>query len=215
MGRFVGTAVLILVLASALTVPALADESSPTVKLRGWYFGLQSSDTWQDTYHVYGRGGLPFDDLVENGSGGGLMFGHRFGGRFLLGLQLTTSVHDIKYSVNDILVGEALITGTVLYRQTSVLQPFLRGGFGAVTNILSFESSSDFLASYGTAAIAGGGLQVRLSSRFSLDLEAVATFANFLEVADRTEDGLWPEDKWQVRASSYGWRIGVGVMFWF
>jgi hypothetical protein len=67
----------------------------------------------------------------------------------------------------------------------------------------------------GPVAIAGGGAQIRLGDRFSLEIETVATFTDFLEVHDESNDRLWDGDDWQVRISNRGWRTGVGLVFWF
>ena len=80
---------------------------------------------------------------------------------------------------------------------------------------MELNPSAGHVISFGTAAIAGGGLQVRLGSRITLEFEAVATFTNFLEVVDDSSNNLWPQDSWQVRVSNQGWRFGTGVMFWF
>ncbi len=210
MRRLAGVVGIVLLLAT----PALATEQSE-VKLRGWFIGLQSASSSRNTYAVFEQPGLPTGDVVDPGEGGGLLFGRRFGDRFLLGLQMVVVRHRVAGTVDDVMDTEALVTGTVLFRETSVLQPFLRGGFGAGAEVMEVGPSNSLVISYGTAAIGGGGLQVRLSSRFSLEFEAIATFANFLEVSDQSDAGMWPDDSWQVRVSNYGWRFGTGVVIWF
>ncbi len=205
MHRLIWTAILIL----GLAAPARAADDAPGPVLRRWHFGLQGVSTWRDRYDVFDRGELPPGAVEEPGRGGGVIFGYRFGGRFLLGLQVVVATHAIIDKPDKISDVEALITGTVLFRQTATLQPFLRGGFGGGGEFLDMVPDVDRVFAYGTSAIAGGGMQVRLSSRFSLDLEAVATFTNFLEVAGESSD------TWQVRESNWGWRLGVGAFVWF
>ena len=122
MRRWALTAALFLVLAS------LAQAEEP--KLRRWYFGLQGVDTWRNTYEVFGVTGLPPGELDDGGGGVGGLFGYRFGGRFLLGLQFVYSAHDIIDRTERIADVEFLVTGTVLFREKSTWQPFLRGGIG-------------------------------------------------------------------------------------
>jgi len=123
--------------------------------------------------------------------------------------------NEIRGSKDRLFDAEALIIGTVLFRQKDFLQPFLRGGFGGSSELLLRDDNSGFMASLGTAAVAGGGIQLRLSSRFSLEVETVATFANFLEVNDTSDGKPWPEESWQVRTSNYGYRVGFGAIIWF
>lgn len=207
MRRWVLTAALLLV----LTGVAQAEEP----KLRRWYFGLQGVDTWRNTYEVFGLEGLPPGDLKDGGGGVGGLFGVRFGGRFLLGLQLVYSAHEIIDRPEIIADVEFLFTGTVLFREKDTWQPFLRGGLGGAGEYLDRSPNPGNLFAYGTGAIAGGGLQVRLSSRFSLDLEVVSTFANFLEVNNDSGGAPWPEESWKIRESNWGWRLGLGAMVWF
>ncbi len=207
--------VLVVLMTIAMVLPEPGRCSTSEVKLRGWYFSWQTATGQRSRYDVFGKEQLPTGMVEEKGWGAGILLGHRFGDRFLLGLQVVYAQHDISGGNDQLVDAEALITGTVLFRQTSTLQPFLRGGFGASSEIVVYDAVSGKVVSYGTAAIAGGGLQVRLSSRFSLELETVATFANFLEVNDSSELNPWTEEKWQVRTSNYGLRIGLGVVVWF
>ena len=200
---------------TAVVWPAGNQCAASEVKLRNWYFGIQSIDGQRNQYDVFGREGALPGEVVDHNSQAGLMFGYRFGDRFLLGLQLAVVQHDISGSEDELFDAEALITGTVLFRQRCTLQPFLRGGFGGTSELLIRDGNSGYMAALGTAAVAGGGLQIRLSSRFSLEVETVATFANFLEVSDTSDDKPWPEDSWQVRTSNYGYRIGLGIVVWF
>jgi len=205
MRRLIWAAILIL----GLAAPARAADDADGSALRRWHFGLQGVSTWRDRYDVFDHVGLPPGEVEEPGRGAGVVLGFRFGSRFLLGLQLVAATHTIIDKPDKISDVEALIIGTVLFRQTATLQPFLRGGFGGGGELLDLEPDVDKVFAYGTSAIAGGGMQVRLSSRFSLDLEAVATFTNFLEVTSESSD------TWQVRKSNWGWRIGVGAFVWF
>jgi hypothetical protein len=210
--------ILLVVLAAAPAargaVEAGVDEAPDreTVTLRNWFVGVQAVGGGRDTYDVFGRPGYPPAPVDGDGSGLGFHFGRRFGGRFLLGAQLTVLQHALVGAPEDYIDTEFLITGTVLYRERATLQPFLRGGFGGSGNLIKYPDDASTFA-LGTAVVAGGGLQVRLSSRFSLELEAVATFANLLKVMDYPEDA--PEEEWHIRRSQVGGRFGVGVMVWF
>lgn len=196
--------------------PAPADSSrtADAVKLRGWYFGLQWSAGQRDHWDVFGRVGLPPAAVEDLGRGAGMLVGHRFGRRFLLGMQFTIIEHNLAGVPQKLYDGELLITGTVLFRERATLQPFLRGAFGGGGVALQQADGSGHTISVGTATVAGGGLQVRLSSRFSLEAEAVADFTNFYEVRDQDNEGN-SEAEWRVDTSQMGWRIGVGVMVWF
>ena len=110
---------------------------------------------------------------------------------------------------------EALVTGTVLFRERSFFQPFLRGGFGIGGESLAFESINATVISYGPSAIAGGGFQLRLSSHLSLDFEGIASFVNYMAVSSQTESNLLSDESWKVRESNWGWRTGVGLVWWF
>lgn len=204
-------AVCLVCLAVAGARPATADE----VKLRKWHFGLQGVTTRRDNYDVFGVFAVPPDVVEDRGRGTGLLIGYRFGTRFLLGLQMAYGRHAIVDSPQEMVDVEALLTGTVLFRETALVQPFLRGGFGGGGVILQLNPDGGDLTAFGTSAIAGGGLQLRLSSRFSLELEAVATFTNFLEVQDNSTARVYEGKSWQVRESNVGSRVGVGVVVWF
>ncbi len=194
---------------------AVAETAPSAAKLRDWHFGLQGVGTRRDRYDVFGVPGVPPGVVDERGRGAGFLLGYRFGDRFLLELQVTYAAHQIADSEAKMADAEALITGTVLFRQRETLQPFLRGGFGGAGEVLTLGPDGGSLNALGAAAIAGGGLQVRLSSRFSLELEVVATFANFLEVRDLSTAGIWAGRDWQVRESNWGTRSGLGVVVWF
>lgn len=202
----------LLILTLAAPAPAAAAEGPV---LRNWFLGVQGVNTRRTEFDVFGRTELPDGDADDRGRGGGFVFGRRFGDRFLLGLQVLGAKHTIADSDQDITDVEALITGTVLFRETSTVQPFLRGGFGGGGEVLELGPDAGHVVAFGTAAIAGGGVQIRLSSRFSLEFETVATFTNFLQVEDDSADDLWPEDDWQVRVSNQGWRTGTSLSIWF
>jgi len=204
-----------LLLVMALIWPSDNQCAASEVKQRNWYIGLQTADGERNNYDVFGK-----DDALAGPVNGhisqmGFMFGRRFGERFLLGFQLVVVEHEITGSEDRLFDAEALIIGTVLFRQRDTLQPFLRGGFGGTSELLSRDGGSSYLASLGMATVAGGGMQIRFSSRFSMEIETVATFANFLEVNDTADNRPWPEDSWQVRTSNYGYRVGFGFLFWF
>lgn len=211
MRRLVWTGILIL----GLAAPVWGEESSSEVTLRNWHLGMQGVQTWRNSFDVFDRPELPPGSVEEYGHGLGLVFGYRFGDRFLMGLQVVVANHGLPGRTEKIYDFEALITGTVLFRQTSFWQPYLRGGFGLAGESLVFDSPGGDVTSFGQATIAGGGLQLRLSSRFSLDFEGVATFVNYVTTVDGTSDDRWPEDSWKVRESNWGVRIGAGVVWWF
>ncbi len=194
-------------------VSARGGEAEP--KLRGWYLGWQRTGGGENQYDIFGRDELPGGTVENPGHGGGFFIGHRFGQRFLFGLQFVGQRHDLANSADDLLDGQLIFTGTVLFFPKAVLQPFLRGGVGGSFEVLARGGTTEQVYAYGTAAIAGGGVQIRLSSRFSLDFETVATFSNFLEVQDESSSRPWPEKKWRVLTSSYGVRVGIGAMIWF
>jgi len=196
----------------ALALAAEAGAQNPPaegVRLRGWYAGWQWTGGARDRWDVFGRPGLPPAEVDERGRGVGFMVGHRFGGRFLLGLQVAVTEHDLAGLSEKLRDTEGLLVGTVLFRERATLQPFLRGGFGVGAVVLNQPDGGGQTTAIGTATVAGAGVQVRLSSRFSLELEGVANFTNFIEVKD---DG---GQDWSVKTSHFGWRVGVGVLVWF
>lgn len=208
-----------LLLALAAAAPArAADETGPPsaeLRLRRWHLGLQSAGSWRNTLDAFDRPGLPPGDVDRRGRGVSLALGRRCGDRFLAQLQVAQARHDQDDDdgmFNDVAL---LLTGTVLFGPTRTLQPFLRGGIGGTVLAFQPDGSDGVVYAFGPAAIAGGGAQVRLGGRVSLEFEAVATFTDFLEVHDETDDAAWGGDTWQVRTSNHGWRAGAGVVFWF
>jgi hypothetical protein len=184
------------------------------VRLRGWFLGAQAAAGGRDHWNVFGRDLLPPAPVADPSGGFGLHFGRRCGARFLLGLQLCAIAHDLEGLTEQLYDLELLVTGTVLFNERGALQPFVRGGFGLAAAVTEESGELPDTAAVGTAAIAGTGMQVRLSSRFSLEAEAAANFSNFFEVhAD--QDGASGEDDWRVRTSQVGWRVGLGMMIWF
>ena len=210
-GSFLILAVVIFQMAVPLDAPCNAEE----IKLRNWYLGINVSNGQRNRYDVFGADGIVENGVASNNPMLGLFMGRRFGDRFLLGLQFAIVEHDLPGGQDKLYDSEALFVGTVLFRQRDTFQPFFKGGFGGTGEILAMDGDSGHLFSLGTAAIAGGGLQVRLSSRFSLELETVATFANFLEVQNTSDFLAASDDSWQVRTSNYGYRIGLGAAIWF
>jgi len=208
-----GPAAILLILAAGLAAAPAAAAGDGAVKLRHWYVGLQGNTSVRDQYDVFNRDGLPPAAIDRKGRGGGFLFGRRFGDRFLLGVQLAVAEHDMAGIDQKAYDVEALLTGTVLFNERGTVQPFVRGGFGAGGVALDHPDDGGATSSIGTSAIAGGGLQVRLSSRFSLELEGVGVFTNFLEVHDQPDGG--PDTDWRVKTSNVGWRTGLGVLFWF
>lgn len=198
---------LVCALGSGVAPSFAADDE---VKLRNWYVGLQTVRGERDKYEVFARPDLPPGEVEAVGSGGGFVFGRRFGDRFLLGLQAVMTSHRIADYEGDLYVGEALITGTVLFNERAVVQPFVRGGLGGGTAIVEQPDLDGNIVSWGTAAALGAGLQFRVSSRVSFELEGVGTITNFFEVHDDDTD-----EEWQVRTSHAGWRVGMGLYFWF
>lgn len=205
----------LLTTAAPLWAGAGTPDQGARPQLRRWHLGLQGVGVWRDGHDVFGLPDLPAGNVARDGGGAGFLLGRRFGDRFLLDLQVTAARHDDADGQHAITSFEFLLTGTVLFRAQHTLQPFLRGAVGGGGEALILAGDPGHLASIGTATVAGGGLQIRLSSRVSLDLETVATFTNFLEVHDESEGDLWPQDSWPVRVSGRGWRTGIGVMFWF
>ena len=110
----------------------LGAEEADEVKLRRWYLGVQGNSGERDQWDVFGQEDLPPAAVVNDGGGGGLLFGYRFGGRFLLGLQLTVTGHDLIEVPEQLYDVEALVTGTVLFRERSTFQPFLGAVSGPV-----------------------------------------------------------------------------------
>lgn len=214
-GRLVILAAALLMSTGGGDAPAATPASPGGPALRNWYAGLQWSAGERDRWDVFNRDDLPPAAVQRLGRGGGLVAGRRFGDRFLLGLQLTLTAHDLAGVPERLFDAEFLVAGTVLFAERAVLQPFLRGGFGGGAAVLEHPGAGDGrTAALGTAAIAGGGLQLRLDSRFSLEAEAVANFTNFLEVQTHP-DGDAPEEDWRVKVSQVGWRIGLGLLVWF
>lgn len=190
-----------------------AAQDNADVKLRHWYLGVQVNAGERDRWDVFGQEGLPPAPVAERGNGGGFLFGYRFGGRFLLGLQFAVTEHDLEGVSERLYDTEFLVTGTVLFRERHTLQPFLRGGFGAGGVVLEGPVGDGRTTSLGTAVVAGAGFQVRLSSRFSLEWELVANFTNFMEIHNNSEAG--PDTIGNVKISNVGWRNGIGLMIWF
>lgn len=209
-------AAVVLVFALVLAaIPALATDGQSDTQLRRWHLGLQSVGVWRDRFDTFDRAGLPPGDVASHGRGGGLAIGRRFGDRFLAQLQMVYAQHDIAGSDGKLGDLEALFTGTVLFGPTRTVQPFLRGGLGAGALFVESADGGGDVYAFGPAAIAGGGAQIRLGSRVSLEFEAVATFTDFLEVHDETDDAAWGGEDWQVRVSNRGWRLGCGACLWF
>jgi hypothetical protein len=90
----------------------------------------------------------------------------------------------------------------------------LRGGLGGGAVVLLDRDSHHRTVALGPATIAGGGVLVRLSSRFNLEFEAAARVTNYLEVyADEGDEA--GEMQWRVKTSHIGWRIATGLAVWF
>lgn len=202
-------------IALAPAAPARGDVDTGPPALRRWHAGLQSSSSWRSSFDVFDREGLPPAGVAESGRGGGLFIGRRFGDRFLAQLLVSYARHDIEGTTDKLGDVEALLTGTVLFGPERTLQPFLRGGIGGGGQVLESGAGDGNVIAFGPAAVAGGGAQLRLGGRVSLELEAVATFTNFLQVDDDTQDARWGGGDWQVRRSNWGWRAGLGFVFWF
>ncbi|MBK6736218.1 MAG: hypothetical protein IPG61_19550 [bacterium] len=214
----------IVVAALGLAVPVHADEAgeppradrvSESPRLRTWHLALQSVDAWRNHFDVFDQPGLPPAGVDSRGKGGGMAIGRRFGDRFLAQVQFAIARHDIDDMDEQLIDIEVLLTGTVLFRPLRTFQPFLRGGLGGGGQALELPGNGGQVVAVGPVAIAGGGAQIRLGDRFSLEIETVATFTDFLEVHDESNDRLWDGDDWQVRISNRGWRTGVGLVFWF
>ena len=73
---------------------------------RNWRVGLMLATTWNDRFDVFGRPGLPPGPVQDEGGGGGLFLGRRFGQRFLLDMQLVASQHDVTGEA-ETMTGEA------------------------------------------------------------------------------------------------------------
>jgi hypothetical protein len=201
--------ILICLLLALTGVVSVYAEEADQAKLRPWYLGVQANGGGRDQWNVFGQEDQPPTAVDNDGGGGGFLFGYRFGGRFLLGLQLAVTSHDLIGVPEKLYDVEALITGTVLFRERSTFQPFFRGGFGAGSVVLEKPGGDGNMTSLGTSTILGGGFQIRLSSRFSLEYEIVGTFTNYLEVYDST-GGDGP-----VKTSNMGLRNGIGLYIWF
>jgi hypothetical protein len=205
------TGILLALLIIVATSVQAGTDDGEAVHLRRWYLGFQFGSGDRDQWDVFARDDLPQAPVESPGRGGAFLAGYRFGDRFLLGLHLGALRYDMTGSADRLLDVETLVTGTVLFRERDTFQPFLRGGFGAAAVVLDYEGGETF--SYGTAVVGGGGLQVRLSSRFSLEWELTARFTNYHEVNDDPADA--PEQEWKIKMSQTGWRSGLGVMIWF
>ncbi len=203
-------------LAACLSVGAFSAQAGPEQeKEHNWRFGLHGATTWNDQFDVFGRDIPLAGDVAEKGRGGGFVVGRMFGHRFLLDLQVTASEHDIAGDESNILGTWALINGSVFFGTDHILQPFVRGGFGGGGWDLQYPEGQGHVLSFGIAAILGGGLSARLSPRFSLELEGLATFTNHLEVDNETDHLTDLPRSWKVRASSQSWRWGLGLSYWF
>ncbi len=178
-----------------------------------WFLGFQFASSARSSYDVFERTGVPPAPVMDPGGGGGGQFGYRFGDRFLLAMQLVLTTHDVAQPDTRLHDGEALITGTVLYRERSTLQPFLRGGLGGT--VLVFEEPTARTLSLGLAADIGGGVQWKLARALAVELEVVARFANYTNGKFTPREGDLPDDEWAIRRSNAGYRIGVGLVFWF
>lgn len=193
--------------------PAIADlyENQPDVELRNWFIGATVCQSDRNRYDVFASAASQPLTPSEKGGGLALAVGHRFGERFVLGLRAVVIGRPTAGEAHKYTDAEALLTGTVLFRQSDTLQPFLRGGIGA-TSLFLDQPTGQYRAS-GTAAIAGGGLQVRLGAGLCLEFEAVSTFANYNQGRLKSADG--DEQDWDLRTSNFGWRVGAGVVIWF
>jgi len=209
-------ALMAMILAGAAAADtAGGSDGSGGVKLRNWTCGLQLSSADRDRWDVFGREGLPPAEVEGPGGGVGLHLGRRFGGRFLLGLVFSFAEHDLQGLSQKIHDGDLLFTGTVLFNERATLQPFLRGGLGGGAVMVVDQDDDDHrTVALGPATIAGGGVLVRLSSRFSLEFEAAARVTNYLEVHVE-EGGQTDETQWRVKTSHVGWRIATGLAVWF
>lgn len=213
MRRLPAIVTLLLALGCAAGAHAADGATAPDqAKLRGWYLGLQGTSGARDRWDVFNRDGLPPAAVQDVGRGFGVQLGHRFGGRFLLGLHLAARRHDLQDLPEQLYDVELLFAGTVLWNERGTLQPFARGGLGG--SAVAVDRAGGHIIAIGTAATAGGGLQVRLGAGFALEAELALTFANLLEVRDQDNDGA-TDDDWRVKASQVGWRTGVGVVVWF
>ncbi|MCP4293185.1 MAG: hypothetical protein GY780_15280 [bacterium] len=188
---------------------AVQSAEPPEVKLQNWYFGIDIITGRSNQYNVFGRDEWPSGEVLEPASGCTLKLGRRFGGRFLLGLELGAMKFTVDHQENSYVDGEVSITGTMLFRSSSFFQPYLKGGIGFGADALDLSPNNTTVISYGPATLAGAGLMLRLGSRVSFDVELVSTFTNFLEVANTDEATH------QVRTSNFGWRLGSGISLWF
>lgn len=207
----------LMALAALLVLGAALPAAGEQPRLRRWQVGLQAVTTERDQFDVFAVPDIPAAAVESRGEGAGLQIGRRMGDRFVLGLQLVVAGHRMAGTDRDLdpLAVEVLVTGTVLFRERATLQPFLRGAVGAGGILAELGDDRGHLFSFGTATVAGGGCLVRLGDRVSLELEAVATFTNFIEVQNESTDPRWEAESWQVRGSDQGWRVGAGLQFWF
>ncbi|MCP4571338.1 MAG: hypothetical protein GY838_03230 [bacterium] len=201
---------LFVALAFVMGAEAVPSFATGEVKLRNWYLGIQTVSGERDEFDVFAKPDLPPGVVESVGPGGGFVFGRRFGDRFLLGLQMVLTTHQIDGYEGDLLAGEALVTGTVLFNEREVVQPFVRGGVGGGMAVLEQPDLDGNVVSLGPAAIVAAGVQFRVSSRVSFELEGAGNVTNFLEVNDDATG-----DSWQVRTSHVGWRVGMGLYLWF
>lgn len=208
---------LALCLLASVTPAAVTAAGEPPAapSLRRWHVGAGSCSSWRSDHDVFDRDGLPPGEVADVGRGGVVYLGRRFGDRVLGRVQMAYARHDLGGAVEKLADVEILFTGTVLFGVDRPVQPFVRGGIGGGGQALEFAEGGGHLIAFGPAAIAGGGLHWQVGGRVSLEWEAVATFTNFLQVDDETQDARFGGDDWQVRDSNWGWRAGVGLAFWF
>ncbi len=197
------------------TTTAWANEDPSHDSLPSWRFGVQGVSTRSQRFDVFERPNLPPGPVAEKGEGGGFCIGHRFGDRFILDLQVLISRFDLEDRPEEMVLTLGNITGTVLFRQDKVVQPYLRGGIGGAGMALQFDEDQGHLYSYGTSAVAGGGVMFRVSRHFSLELEVLAAFVNHMEVNNEASRELWPEGSWSVRETSQSWSSSLGISVWF
>ena len=85
--------------------------------LRKWHLGVQATAGARSTHDVFATPLLPGAAVEKKGRGAGFFLGRRFGDRFLVDLQVTWARHDMASAADDVIDVEALITGTVLFRE--------------------------------------------------------------------------------------------------
>ncbi len=195
--------------------PARAQSEPVPFQDRNWRLGVMVAGIWNDRFDVFGRPQLPAGEVRDKGEGGGFFLGRRFGHRFLLDLQVIGGQHEVDGDAETMTGFWGLLNGTILFRHQHRLQPFLRGGIGGGGWSLDYPDGGGSIYSLGTGALAGGGLQVRLGGRWSLEVEAATLFMNHLQVGNETSPDQVGEKNWQVRVSSQAWRLGAGLSFWF